>query len=208
MRIEKLQSIVLVAFVLSGAVGARAQSLAEVAQQEEARRNASGSSGKAYTNSDLRPVPPASAAPAPPVTAGRGPAAGGATGAAATATADEVSPGQGNSGEIRSDEIGLPDAQPSSARGEEFWRKRMSDIREQLDRDTSYAEAMQTRVDVLTLDFTTRGDAGQRIRIAVDRQKAMADLERLTKAVEDGKKAMADLEEEARQAGALSGWLR
>ena len=32
----------------------------------------------------------------------------------------------------------------------------------------------------------------------MDRQKALTDLYRLTKAVEDGKKAMADLEDEAR----------
>lgn len=205
MRIEMLRSIVLAVWVVGGAVPARAQSLAEVAQQEAARRRAFGSSGKTYTNSDLRPVQPPSAAPAPPVTA----AGDSADLSAAAASSSDVEAGSGNPSEIRGDEIKPPaDADPASTRGEEYWRKRMGDIREQLERDTSYAEAMQTRVDMLTLDFTNRADAGERIRIGVDRQKALTDLDRLSKAVEDGKKAIADLEEEARQAGALPGWLR
>jgi hypothetical protein len=210
MRIETFRSIVVLALMVGSAVPARAQSLAEVAQQEEARRKTSVSSGKTYTNSDLRPVPAPIAAPAPPVAATADRAAvDSADPSADSADPNDVRPGEGKPDEIRADEIKAPDdAEPSSPRGEAYWRKRMTDIRDQLGRDTSYAEAMQTRVDVLTLDFTTRAEAGQRIRIGVDRQKALTDLERLTKSVEDGKKAMAELEEEARQAGALPGWLR
>jgi hypothetical protein len=46
------------------------QSLGDVARQEEQRRKAVQSSGKVYTNDNLRPEPPPSAAPAlPPPTA-------------------------------------------------------------------------------------------------------------------------------------------
>jgi hypothetical protein len=84
----------------------------------------------------------------------------------------------------------------------------MQALREQIDRDRSYAEAMQTRINVLTMDFTNRDDPAQRARIGVERQKALADLDRLKQSIENGTKAIANLEEEARRAGAPAGWLR
>ena len=42
----------------------------------------------------------------------------------------------------------------------------------------------------------------------MERQKAIADLNRLTKEIADGKKAIADFQEEARRAGVPPGWLR
>jgi hypothetical protein len=84
----------------------------------------------------------------------------------------------------------------------------MQVLREQLERDRSYADAMQTRINVLTMDFTNRDDPAQRARIGVERQKALADLDRLKKSIEDGTRAIANLEEEARRAGAPAGWLR
>ena len=41
-----------------------------------------------------------------------------------------------------------------------------------------------------------------------DRQKAIDELNRLTKQIADDKKAIADLQEEARRAGVPPGWLR
>ena len=44
--------------------------------------------------------------------------------------------------------------------------------------------------------------------IETNRQKAVADLVRQTKAVKDDEKALADLLEEARRAGVPPGWMR
>ena len=67
---------------------------------------------------------------------------------------------------------------------------------------------MQSRINALTTDFVNRDDPAQRAVIADDRQKAIAELERLARANVDGTKAIADIEEEARRAGVPPGWLR
>ena len=107
-----------------------------------------------------------------------------------------------------------PDAAPpqaqdkGSVRDQAYWGGRMKDLRTQLDRDQIFADALQTRVNSLTADFVNRDDPAQRAGIERDRQRALAELERLKKAIEAGKKAIADLEEEARRAGVPPGWLR
>ena len=59
-----------------------------------------------------------------------------------------------------------------------------------------------------TADFAARDDPAQRAVINTNRQKAIAELDRLKLAVLNGKKALADLQEEARRAGVPAGWLR
>ena len=45
-------------------------------------------------------------------------------------------------------------------------------------------------------------------RLAEDRQKAIAELSRVTAEIEQAKKELAAIDEEARQAGVPPGWLR
>jgi hypothetical protein len=84
----------------------------------------------------------------------------------------------------------------------------MAALREQLDRDETYLSAIQNRIDSLTTDFVNRDDPAQRGQIAGDRDKALAELERLRKAVEEDRRAIPALEEEARREGVPAGWLR
>ena len=42
-----------------------------------------------------------------------------------------------------------------------------------------FADALQTRINSLTNDFSARDDPYQRARIAEDRQKAMAEMDRV-----------------------------
>lgn len=166
---------------------AQAQSLADVAREEEARRKDIKQPSKVYTNKDLGNVPPptpqAVAPPAPPAaaTADKGPATAGA----ATAETAKEPP-----------------------RDQKYWAGRMQKLREQLDRDQTYAEALQSRINALTADFSARDDPAQRSVIERDRLKALAELDRLQKAVADTKKAIPDLEEEARRQSVPPGWLR
>jgi hypothetical protein len=67
---------------------------------------------------------------------------------------------------------------------------------------------LQTKINALTTDFVNRDDPLQRSKIEKDRQKALADLSRLTKAIADDKKAIADFEERARTSGIPPGWMR
>ena len=50
--------------------------------------------------------------------------------------------------------------------------------------------------------------SNQRAKIADDRQKALAELARLTLDIDKANKQIADIEEEARKAGVPPGWIR
>ena len=84
----------------------------------------------------------------------------------------------------------------------------MKALKDKLARDTTFADALQTKVNSLTTDVVNRDDPAQRAIVERDRQKAVADLARLNQDVTAGKKAIADLQEEARRAGVPPGWLR
>jgi hypothetical protein len=181
-----------IAMAISSAATLGAQSLAEVARQEEARRKEIRQPAKVYTNKDLASVPPPSTpatAPAPSETP--------ATPAAADSKdgAKEAAPPQ--------------DAKETgTVKDQKYWSGRMQALRTGLDRDQTYSDAMQSRINALTTDFTARDDPAQRAVIGRDRQKAIDELDRLKLAIERTRKAIADLEEEARRASVPPGWLR
>jgi len=91
---------------------------------------------------------------------------------------------------------------------EKYWRDRIDAAREDVRRNQAFATALQSRINGLTADFTSRDDPAQRAQIADNRQKALAELERVNKAVEEGNKAIASIEEEARKASVPAGWIR
>ena len=174
---------------LAGIAPARAQSLAEVAKNAAERRKTSGTEQKAapkvYTNDDLKPAP----APSPDAT---------------------TSPATAEASKDASKDAAQKDAakKPEEDKGEEYWRGRMSQAREELRRNEMFREALQTRINSLTNDFSARDDPYQRAQLADDRQKAVAEMSRVTEEIEALKKQIADIEEEARQAGVPPGWLR
>ena len=65
-------------------------------------------------------------------------------------------------------------------------------LREELRRNEMFGEALQTRINSLTNDFSSRDDPYQRARIAEDRQKAMAEMDRVKGDIELQKKKIAD----------------
>jgi DNA repair exonuclease SbcCD ATPase subunit len=182
------------ALFLAGSVtGVHAQSLGDVAKKEEARRKELKEPAKTYTNKDLNTAPvtttstPAAAAPAVPPTA-----ADAAKDAKAKKDAE--------------DKAKEKDKEP--AKDQKYWAGRLKELRTQLDRDQTYADALQTKINSLTTDFVNRDDPAQRAQIARDKQKSMDELNRLKQAIQNDKKAITDLEEEARKAGVPPGWLR
>ena len=58
------------------------------------------------------------------------------------------------------------------------------------------------------MDFAGRDDPAQRAQIGSDREKALAELDRVKKEIQDNTKAIADIQEEGRKAGVPAGWLR
>jgi hypothetical protein len=187
MRLLIPAAIFTVLALATGIATVQAQSLAEVAQQEEERRKTVKSASKVLTNKDLGDVPPVVVtlpADTPPADAKT---------AEAAKTAKPVDPGADSKAPVKD---------------QAYWSGRMNELRSKLEMDEIAAEAFQTRINALNADFVNRDDPAQRAVIAQNRQKAVAGLERLTKAIADGKKAIADLEEEARRAAVPPGWLR
>jgi len=159
-----------------------AQSLGDVARKEEARRQALKEPAKVYTNKDLGSVAPAPPVPPP------------------DATKPPSPPADAKDAEKDKDKTPVKD--------QAYWGGKVKELQAQADRDQTYADAMQSRINSLTADFTARDDPAQRALISSDRQKAVAELGRLKLAIVKDKKALADLQEEARRAGVPAGWLR
>jgi hypothetical protein len=181
--VKAIWMAVVLALALPAASSAQNPPLGEVARKEQARRKAAKSSEKVLTNKDL---PPAPAKPAP-----------------TQSPADAAAPA-GEQKEAPAD----PAGQKSEEKEEAWWRQRITQARDGLRRSEVFLEALQTRVNVLSADFVNRDDPVQRARIGEDRQKALAEMERVQGEIEQYKKQIADIEEEARKAGVPPGWLR
>ncbi len=182
--------VVGLAAVLAISAAASAQTLGDVARQEEARRKAVKAPAKVYTNDSLRADP---SSPPPAVAGTPGSAGSSAPGASQQAATPASAP-----------EAGAKD----SAKDEASWKKRMADARDALDRAKIFAEALQTRINSLSNDWAARDDPYQRAKIGADRDKALAELGRVQKEVLDGTKAIAAIQEEARKTGVPAGWVR
>src|SRR6185503_20647831 len=79
---------------------------------------------------------------------------------------------------------------------EAYWKQRVQTERDAAERARAFAEALQSRINALTTDFTNRDDPSQRNKLAADRQKAVAELDRVKKEVEDHTKAIGEIQEE------------
>jgi hypothetical protein len=188
------------------------QSLSDVAKKEGERRQTVKSTTKVYTNGDLKPVgdpapDPTAAAAAP------GDASSSADKKPADAKKDAVADSKADAkGDGKTaDKAPAKDAKASAdgdEKGQEYWGGKMRALNEQLERDRLYAEAIQTRINSLTADFSAKDDPAQRAMIADDREKAVSELSRLRKQIEEDKDAIGNLEEEARHASVPPGWLR
>jgi hypothetical protein len=199
--------------VLAGSASdvlAQTQSLADVAKKEEERRKSQPQPTKVYTNKDLTPVP---GPPSAPAEGGAKDASGkegkdGAAkdGAAKDAPAKDASAKDAKDSKAADGKDG--GRRDSGGKDEKYWSDKLKALREQLDRDKTFADALQNKINSLTTDFINRDDPAQKRVIEQERQKAVAELARLNKAMVDDRKAIADLEEEARRAGVPPGWLR
>jgi len=184
MRTLRIFLTVTALIALAAPVGA--QSLADVARREDARRKQVKKPSRVLTNKDLRqsetpPPPPAIPPPAeaqPPKPEGGAPA----------------------EAEVSDEEKRQKD--------EQTWRQRSTDAHQALERSQMYLDALQSKINALWADFTARDDPAQRGKIQTERQKALAEFERMKSEIEANRKAIDDLEEEARRAGVPAGWLR
>lgn len=158
---------------------ADAQSLADVARREAARRQAIRAGAKVYTNHDLGPG--AIRMPAP---------------VAADEASSEASPVP-------------PESEPNAeVKDEKYWRDRITQVREAMARAEILRSALESRINALQADFVNRDDPAQRAVIAQDRQKAIEEMARTVDEIDKLKKEIVDIQDEARKAGVPPGWVR
>src|SRR5262245_48237808 len=140
----KVSRGVLAVVLVALAVPAGAQSLGELAKKEAERRKALPTAKKVYTDDDLKKitVPGGTASAADPAAK-----PGDATAPAGDATADATKTADKDKA-----------AEKDKAAGEAEWRGKMTAARENLRRSEMFAEALQSRINGLTADFTARDD--------------------------------------------------
>jgi len=172
---------------LSVPAAAWGQSLAEAAREAEAKRKTVKSPGKVYTNDSLRSEPQPSRS-TPPAAA--------PAGAATPPSQSGVAPGDEKA---KTEEAGKDEA---------YWRQRVKAEREALQRAETFAAALQSQINGLYAEFTACQAPPQCNQIAANRQKSLAELDRVKKEVETHTKNVADIQEEARRAGVPAGWVR
>ena len=162
---------------------------------------------KTFTNDDLKNVnvPPDDASGSGDAKSGDAKDGKDGKDAKGAKSGDAAKPGDAaKAGDAKKDD--QPKADPTKS--EQYWRDRMNAAREDVRRNQAFATALQSRINALTADFTSRDDPAQRAQIADERQKALAELDRVNKAVDDGNKAIAAVEEDARKAMVPAGWIR
>jgi hypothetical protein len=199
MRFRRLLPVVTGVLIVCGAGRTLAQSLGDVAKKEEERRKHVQSAGKVYTNRDLGSAPPPSTPAAP---------AAGEDKSVSTASTPDGSKDSKDAKDDKSAKDAKASTPAEDAKGPAYWSAKRRTLQDTLDRDLTFADALQSRINALATDFVNRDDPAQRAVIERDRQKAVAELERLRKQIADDRKAIADFEEEARRAGVPPGWLR
>ena len=182
--------------------GISAQSLADVATAEAARRKTVKSTGKVYTNESLGEAPATSPAPS---------SAKATEGTPADAKATEGTPADAKATEGKpADAAAKPEEKKAidPEKTEKFWKDRAATIQQSLSRNKLLLEALQTQVNGMNAEFMNTDDPGQRDLLQARLQRATGELQRVQQDVDKQTKAAIDLQEEARKAGVPAGWVR
>jgi hypothetical protein len=156
------------------------------------------SSGKVYTNENLRAEPPPSVPPTPSASA-----ASDSPAAAPKTSSDEAKKSVDDAKKPADDS-----KKSEPKKDEAYWKQRVQTERDAAERARAFAEALQSRINALTTDFTNRDDPAQRNKVAADRRKRSPSSTRARRKSRPASKAIADIQEEARRPGIPAGWLR
>jgi hypothetical protein len=180
----------LVLVILTSVVAAPVwgQTLGKAARDAEAKRKTTSTSGKVYTNGDLRGDPSSPSQPGAPTTS--------PTTAAAPPSQSGVAPADEKA----------KDGQP--AKDEAYWRQRIKAERDALSRAETFSAALQSQISGLHAEFAACAGPPQCNEISSKRQKSSGELDRVKKEIADRTKAVVGIQEEARRAGVPAGWVR
>ena len=125
MRLIRLTTWLLLSGLFYASAPLQAQSLGDVAKKEEERRKAVASAGKVYTNKDLPSVPSPTTPPA-----------------AATADTRTDDASKDKKTETQADTKDKP-----AVKDQAYWAERKKTMQGQLDRDQTFSDALQSRIN-------------------------------------------------------------
>jgi hypothetical protein len=175
--------LIVIPVVLALQAGVSAQSLADVAKAEEARRKTIKAGTKVYTNEDLGRTPATSPAPSQPAPA-----------ATTAKPGESAKPGE--------------EKPVDPTRTQAYWKEKATTLQQSLSRNKLLLDALQSQVSGLNAEFMNTDDPGQRGLLQARLQRATGELQRVQQDIEKQTKAATDLQEEARRSGVPAGWVR
>ena len=175
-----------VMIVLLAWLNAPPSGLADIAQRETLRRQATQKSHASLTNLGVpeETVPVAAVTMPPPAD-----------------TAPPADPGA-----KPAKPAGDKPTEP--VRDEAWWRKKMDDARAAVDRGVKGAQALQTRINQQQADAVNIDDPIKQTQARLNVVKSLEELEKLNKQIEADRKVIADLQDEARRQNVPPGWIR
>ena len=193
MKLDYRPGLVLISFwtalciVAPRLAGAQAQSLADLARQQRAKKHQEPKGGKVFTNEDI-PAPTLSAAPTPAQPAGETPAG-------APATAEGAQPAAAT--------------QKSPEELEKEYRDKFTKLREDQTLEERRLDVMQRELNLAQQQVYSDPNVALREQYGREEiNKRTGEIETQKAAVEKAKQAVADLEEELRTKSLPAGWAR
>jgi hypothetical protein len=178
--------------VLVIAAAGNAQSLAELAKKEKARRAKAQANAKVITNKDTSKYK-GGALTTSSASSRRSGSQSNKAGGAATETVEE-------SGNVEPmDFFGRP---------ESYWRQTFADARQMVESLSNESKVLNLRIAELQNKFYSEDNGFKQQDIQRQIQKTIYEQDMNRDNLEKAKKALQELELEARKSGALPGWLR
>jgi hypothetical protein len=186
-------TVAVVASLLLVGAAAQAQSLADVARQEQERRKTIAEPARVYTEADVQKNAPLTTAAARPQ-----PAASGDAATAAPASAD------GKAADATT--AAAKDQEPP--KDEAGWRGKVDQARDDLARSRRLLSAMEQQLVSLGIQSASAQITGQKGPDESRQQESAREVERLRADVQKYTEALSRLEGDARASGIPPGWVR
>ena len=192
-------TVMVAAGLLCVGASAQAQSLADVARQEQERRKTIKTPARVYTEADVQKSAPLTTGGRPASEPRRTlpvPTSSGAPKDGAVPSADAKSPEA--SGE----------KDKAAPKDEAGWRERVQQARDDLARSRRLLSAMEQQLIGLGIQASSAAIAGQTAPDAARQQEAAREVERLRADVEKHSSTLSTLEGQVRASGIPPGWVR
>ena len=183
--------------------------LSDAAQKEAIRRQATPKAVASLSNlgQDLQDPPPAAVTMPPPDAAPPPDASASGSSTAAGAATAEAKPGA-NAKPADASAKPADAAEKEQPKTEAHWRGRVNAARSVVERDLSFADALQIKINSLQRDSVNLDDPMAQTRARQELAKTITELGRVKDQIKAGQQQIAEIQAEARRLSIPAGWVR